>query len=91
VTEAEAVAARLYAMLPRVRITDLMSEMARWTMFPDCFTHLRTGAAVADQRVLMLPAGRRAQSRSDPRGRGLYGCEPGQLAWTAWSSSRRGE
>lgn len=39
--EAEALAARLYATLPRVRITDLMSEVARWTMFPDCFTHLR--------------------------------------------------
>ena len=43
--EAEAVAARLYAMLPlpRIRITDLLSEVARWTLFTDCFTHLRTG------------------------------------------------
>ena len=31
--EAEALAARLYAMLPRVRITDLLSEVARWTLF----------------------------------------------------------
>src|SRR5271165_4076564 len=29
--EAEALAARLYAMLPRIRITDLLSEVARWT------------------------------------------------------------
>ncbi len=29
--EAEAFAARLYAMLPRVRITDLLAEVARWT------------------------------------------------------------
>jgi hypothetical protein len=34
-------------------ITDLMSEVARWTMFTDCFTHLRTGQTMADQRVLM--------------------------------------
>ena len=46
--EAEALAARLDAMLPRVRITDLMAEVAGWTLFPDCFTHLQTGAAVTD-------------------------------------------
>ncbi len=34
--EAEALAARLYAMLPRIRITDLMAEVAAWTQFPDC-------------------------------------------------------
>jgi hypothetical protein len=28
--EAEALAARLYAMLPRIRITDLLSEVAQW-------------------------------------------------------------
>ena len=41
--EAEALAARLYAMLPRIRITDLIAEIAAWTQFPDCFTHLRAG------------------------------------------------
>ena len=41
--EAEALAAHLYAMLPRIRITDLLSEVAQWTLFTDCFTHLRTG------------------------------------------------
>jgi hypothetical protein len=51
--EAEAVAARLYAMLPRVRITDLLSEVAQWTLFTDCFTHLRTGETAADPRILM--------------------------------------
>jgi len=39
--EAEVLAARLYAMLPRIRITDLLSEVADWTLFIDCFTHLR--------------------------------------------------
>jgi hypothetical protein len=51
--EAEALATRLYAMLPRVRITDLLTEVARWTLFPECFTHLRTGAAAIDNRALM--------------------------------------
>jgi hypothetical protein len=46
--EAEALAERLYAMLPRVRVTDLLSEVARWTLFTDCFTHLRTGEIAAD-------------------------------------------
>lgn len=36
--EAEALAGRLYAMLPRIRITDLLAEVATWTQFPDCFT-----------------------------------------------------
>ena len=40
-------------MLPRIRITDLLSEVARWTLFTDCFTHLRTGETAADERVLM--------------------------------------
>jgi hypothetical protein len=51
--EAETLVARLYAMLPRIRITHLLSEVARWTMFTDCFTHLRSGETVADPRVLM--------------------------------------
>ncbi len=41
--EAEALAARLCAALPRIRITDLLTEVAGWTLFPDCFTHLRIG------------------------------------------------
>src|SRR4051812_8173997 len=50
--EAEALAARLDAMLPRIRITDLLADVARWTRFPDCFTHLRTGEVAADSRIL---------------------------------------
>jgi hypothetical protein len=26
-----------------IRITDLLAEVATWTRFLDCFTHLRTG------------------------------------------------
>jgi len=51
--EAEALPARLYAMLPRIRITNLLSEVAHWTLFTDCFTHLRSGETAADPRILM--------------------------------------
>jgi TnpA family transposase len=75
--EAEALAVRLYAMLPRVRITDLLAEVARWTLFPDCFTHLRTGEARGRHSH---PDGgatrRRAQPRPDPHGGSLQCREP---------------
>ena len=45
--EAEALAARIYAMLPRIRVTDLLSEVAGWTLLTDCFTHLRSGETSA--------------------------------------------
>ena len=82
--EAEALAARLYAMLPRIRITDLLSEVAQWTLFTDCFTHLRTGETAADPRILM------ASLLADRLNLGLTrmaeACSIaslGQLAWTA--------
>ena len=51
--EAELLAERLYAMLPRIRVTDLLSEVATWTLFPNCFTHLRSGEIANDNRVLL--------------------------------------
>ena len=50
---AETLAGWLYTMLPRIRITDLLVQVARWTKFLDCFTHLRTGEVAGDSRVLM--------------------------------------
>jgi hypothetical protein len=82
--EAEALAARLYAMLPRIRITDLLSEVAQWTLFTDCFTHLRTGETTAVSQILM------ASLLADGLNLGLTrmaeACSIaslGQLAWTA--------
>jgi len=82
--EAEALATRLYVMLPRVRITDLLMEVARWTLFPECFTHLRTGAPAIDNRTLM------AAVLADGLNLGLTrmaeACSVatlGQLAWTS--------
>lgn len=82
--EAEALAGRLYAMLPRIRITDLMAEVAGWTLFPDCFTHLRTGEAAADIRTLL--AGLLADGLNLGLTRMAEACNVaslGQLAWTS--------
>jgi len=82
--EAEVLAERLYAMLPRVRVTDLLSEVARWTLFTDCFTHLRTGEIAANPHVLM--AGILADGLNLGLTRMAEACSVaslGQLAWTA--------
>ena len=82
--EAEALAGRLYAMLPRIRITDLLAEVATWTQFPDCFTHLRSGEAAADNRTLM--AGLLADGLNLGLTRMAEACSIaslGQLAWTS--------
>src|SRR3546814_17105677 len=51
--DADALKARLYAMLPRVRITDLLVEVAAWSGFADRFVHARSGASASDQSALM--------------------------------------
>jgi hypothetical protein len=82
--EAETLAERLYAMLPRIRITDVLAEVARWTLFPECFTHLRTGDAATDRRILM--AGLLADGLKLGLTRMAEACNVaslGQLAWTA--------
>jgi hypothetical protein len=50
---ARELALRLNGMLPRVRITELMSDVDAWTGFADRFTHLRTGSPAADKPVLL--------------------------------------
>jgi TnpA family transposase len=82
--EAEALAARLYAMLPRIRITDLLAEVARWTLFPNCFSHLRTGEIATDSHVLM------AVLLADGLNLGLTrmaeACSIASLSQLAWTS-----
>ena len=82
--EAEELKARLYALLPRVRITDLLVEVAGWSGFADRFTHARSGDTATDQSALMgtiladatnLGLGRMAESS-----RGLT---LARLRWTA--------
>ena len=82
--EAETLAARLYAMLPRIRVTDLMAEVAGWTLFPDCFTHLQTGIAAADTRTLL--AGLLADGLNLGLTRMAEACSVASLAQLAWTS-----
>ena len=46
--EAEALADRLYAIMPNLRITSLLAEVDRWTGFASAFTHLHSGAPAED-------------------------------------------
>jgi hypothetical protein len=71
-------------MLPRIRITDLLSEVAQWTLFTDCFTHLRTGETAAVSQILM--ASLLADGLNLGPTRMAEACSIaslGQLAWTA--------
>ena len=51
--EAEALAERLYRMLPSVRVTELLAEVDRWTSFSSTFTHLHSGLPAEDRRVVL--------------------------------------
>ena len=82
--EAETLAARLYAMLPRIRITDLLAEVATWTQFPDCFTHLRSGETAANGRILM--AGLLADGLNLGLTRMAEACSIASLGQLAWMS-----
>ena len=44
---------RLYRMLPRVRVTEVLSDVEQATGFAGCFTHLRTGNPAADMPALL--------------------------------------
>ena len=46
-------AARLEAMLPPVRLTDMLEEVDRWTGFTTLFGHLQTGRPPADRRAFL--------------------------------------
>jgi len=49
---ARLLAGRLYGMLPRVRVTEVVEDVAQATGFAACFTHLRTGNPPADLAAL---------------------------------------
>ncbi len=51
--EVNSLAAKLYDLVPRIRITDLLAEVNGWTGFADAFTHLRTGAPPKDHNALL--------------------------------------
>ena len=51
--EAEALADRLDAMMPRIRITELLHEVARETGFMAAFANLRTGESCPNESALL--------------------------------------
>jgi Tn3 transposase DDE domain-containing protein len=53
--EASARMRRAYALLPHIKITDLLLEVDRWAGFSKHFTHLKTGEPATDQ-ILLLTA-----------------------------------
>jgi hypothetical protein len=42
-----------YALLPHVKVTDLLLEVDRWTRFTDDFTHLKSQEPAKDQPLLL--------------------------------------
>jgi TnpA family transposase len=82
--EADALATRIEAMLPRARITEVMHEVARATGFTAAFTNLRTGEACENENALL------ATILADASNLGLtrmaeasQGVTRDQLIWTA--------
>ena len=52
-SDVDDIARRLYGMLPRLRITELLAEVHGWTGFAERFVRLRTGEAPEDPIALM--------------------------------------
>lgn len=55
--EASALSEKLYKMIPRVKISDLLIEVASWTNFDRYFIHASTGnAAKNDEKAVLMAA-----------------------------------
>jgi TnpA family transposase len=51
--EAEVLMQQVYSILPRLKITDLLLEVDKWTGFTRHFRHLKSGETVEDQHLLL--------------------------------------
>jgi hypothetical protein len=89
---AERLADHVHAVIPRVRITELLAEVSRWTGLADCLTHLRTGLPAEDERVILTAV--LADATNLGLTRMAEACSVAsyrQLAWTAgWHLSEEG-
>lgn len=87
--DAEALADRLDAMMPRIRITELLHEVAREIGFMTAFTNLRTGENCPNESALLaaiLDATNLDLSRTAAASQGVT---RDQLVWTQDAYSRR--
>ena len=50
---AEAFAEKAYALMPHVKITELLAEVDQWTSLGDRFLHLRTQAPAKNRQALL--------------------------------------
>ena len=57
--EAGPLAQSAYDLMPRIKITDLLLEVDRWTGFSECFTHQRSGRAPDDRPALLTTVGQK--------------------------------
>ena len=51
--EAEMLTRQAYGLMPRIKITDLLTEVDGWCDFGRHFTHLRSGDTVSDRAPLL--------------------------------------
>ncbi len=51
--EAEELMRQAYALMPHLKITELLLEVDRWTDFTRHFTHLKSNKAASDKQVLL--------------------------------------
>jgi hypothetical protein len=67
---AEAFAEKAYALMPHVKITELLAEVDQWTSLGDRFLHLRTQVLPKNRQALSLrfwPMALISGSRACPR------------------------
>ena len=78
---AEALMQQAYALLPHVKITELLMEVDEWTGFTRHFTHIKNGEAAKDKTLLLTaviwPTRWRAPARPTPN---CPGCRHGTSA-----------
>ncbi|HET6522122.1 MAG TPA: Tn3 family transposase [Geminicoccaceae bacterium] len=79
-----ALAGRLDAVLPRIRLTDLLEEVDRWTGFVQLFEHAGTGRPPAEKRVFLATPIAEATNLGLARmAQVCPGMTRRQLVWTA--------
>ena len=54
---AEKWAEKVYALLPRIHLTQLLEEVDGWTQFTKAFTHLYSGQPISDQTGVLTDIG----------------------------------